>query len=96
LKLKSIISTESFRNQWASQDNLMKKKNLKSQKDAKMKQTIIAFKSDFSKMQGREPVRTEIIDNLKDKIDVKTLTGILDDLDRETRRISMENVELPV
>ena len=91
-----LISTESFRNQWASQDNLMKKKNLKSQKDAKMKQTIIAFKSDFSKMQGREPVRTEIIDNLKDKIDVKTLTGILDDFDRETRRISMENVELPV
>jgi len=91
-----LISTESFRNQWASQDNLIKKKNLKSQKDAKMKQVVNAFKSDFYKMQGRDAVRTEIIDNLKDKIDVKTLTGILDDLDKEAQRASMVNVELPV
>ena len=91
-----LISTESFRNQWASQDNLIKKKNLKSQKDAKMKQFVTAFKSDFSKMQGRDAVRSEIIDNLKDKIDVKTLTGILDDIDKEAQRVSMANVELPV
>ena len=72
-----LISTETFRNQWASQDNLIKKKNLKSQKDAKMKQIVSAFKSDFSKMQGREPVRTEIIDNLKDRIDAETIKKFL-------------------
>lgn len=91
-----LISTETFRNQWASQDNLIKKKNLKSQKDAKIKQIVAAFKTDFSKMQGREAVRSEIIDNLKDKIDVKTLNGILDDLDKDAQRASMANVELPV
>lgn len=91
-----LISTESFRNQWSSQDNLIKKKNLKSQKEAKMKQIVASFKTDFSKMQGRDPVRSEIIDNLKDKIEVKTLTAILDDLDREATRVSMSNVDLPV
>ena len=91
-----LISTETFRNQWASQDNLIKKKNLKSQKDAKMKQIVSAFKSDFSKMQGREPVRTEIIDNLKDKIDVKTINSILDEIDKDIQRANMANIELPV
>ena len=91
-----LISTETFRNQWASQDNLIKKKNLKSQKDDKMKQIVSAFKSDFSKMQGREPVRTEIIDNLKDKIDVKTINSILDEIDKDIQRANMANIELPV
>jgi hypothetical protein len=91
-----LISTETFRNQWASQDNLIKKKNLKSQKDAKMKQIVSAFKTEFSKMQGREPVRTEIIDNLKDKIDVKTINSILDEIDKDIQRANMANIELPV
>ena len=91
-----LISTESFRNQWASQDNLIKKKNLKSQKDAKLIQIVILFKTDFNKIQGREPVQSEIIDNLKDKIDIKTLNAILDELYKEAARVSMSNVDLPV
>jgi len=91
-----LTSTENFRNQWASQDNLIKKKNLKAQKEAKLKQTVISFKTDFAKMQGRDPIQSEIIDNLKDKIDVKTLNAILDELYKEAARISMSNVELPV
>ena len=91
-----LISTETFRNQWSSQDNLIKKKNLKSQKDAKIKQIVVSFKTDFVKIQGRDPVRTEIIDNLKDKIDIKTLNSILDELDKEALRVTMSNVELPV
>jgi hypothetical protein len=91
-----LISTETFRNQWSSQDNLIKKKNLKSQKDAKIKQVVISFKTDFVKIQGRDPVRNEIIDNLKDKIDVKTLNSILDELDKDALRVTMSNVELPV
>ena len=47
-------------------------------------------------MQGRDPVRSEIIDNLKDKIDINTLTVILDDIDKDAQRASMSNVELPV
>lgn len=78
-----LMSTETFRNQWSSQDNLTKKKNLKAQKDVKMKHIVINFKSDFMNVQGRQPIPSEIIDNLKDKIDTKTLTSIIDDISRE-------------
>ena len=91
-----MTSTESFRNQWASQDNLIKKKNLKNQKDAKIKQVVNAFISDFFKEKGRYAVTSELIDNLKDKIDVKTLTTIIEEINRETERAAMANVELPV
>lgn len=92
----TLISTESFRNQWASQDNLNKKKNLKTQKDTKMKHVVVTFKNDFERMQGRLPNSSEIIDNLKDKIDVNTLTFILAELEKDANRISITNVELPV
>ena len=49
----------------------------------------------LSEMQGREPVRTEIIDNLKDKIDVKTINSILDEIDKDIQRANMANLELP-
>ena len=81
-----LVSTESFRNQWASQDNLLKKKNLKSQKDSKIKQIVSTFKQEFMEIRGRHPIDSEIIDNLKDKIDVKTITAILEELNREHTR----------
>jgi hypothetical protein len=77
-----LMSTESFRNQWSSQENLTKKKNLKAQRDTKMKQIVTNFISEFISVQGREPISSEIIDNLKDKIDVKTITTILEDINK--------------
>jgi hypothetical protein len=74
------MSTEAFRNQWSSQENLTKKKNIKAQRDTKMKQIVINFISEFQTVQGREPITSEIIDNLKDKIDTITLTTIINDI----------------
>ena len=91
-----LTSTESFRNQWASQDNLIKKKNLKTQKDAKIKQVVNAFIADFFKEKGRYAITSELIDNLKDKIEVKTLTTIIEEINRDTQRVAMANIELPV
>lgn len=82
-----MISTETFRNQWSSQDNLTKKRNLKAQKELKMKQLIREFKSSFTTLQGREPIRSEIIDNLKDRIDINTLNTILDDMTRDENSV---------
>ena len=69
---------------------------MKTQRDAKLKQVVSAFKADFFKEKGRDAIISEIIDNLKDKIDVKTLTSIIEELDKETQRVAMANVELPV
>jgi hypothetical protein len=82
-----MISTETFRNQWSSQDNLAKKKNLKSQREVKMKQIVKEFKTSFVTLQGRDPIRSEIIDNLKDRIDIKILNTILDDITRDENSV---------
>lgn len=78
-----LTSTETFRNQWSSQENLTKKKNLKAQRETKMKQIVTNFISEFQTVQGREPISSEIIDNLKDKIEIKTLTSIIEEVNRE-------------
>jgi hypothetical protein len=91
-----LMSTETFRNQWSSQENLTKKKNLKAQKDTKMKQIVATFKSEFEQVQGREPISSEIIDNLKDKIDVKTLTTIIDDLNKEASNSNSNSTALSI
>jgi hypothetical protein len=83
-----LMSTESFRNQWSSQENLTKKKNLKAQRDTKMKQYVINFISEFQTVQGREPITSEIIDNLKDKIDTTTLTTIINDINNSNTMTS--------
>ena len=78
-----LNSTEIFRNQWSSQENLTKKKNLKAQRDIKMKHIVTAFISEFQTVQGRDPITSEIIDNLKDKIEIKTLTLIIEEVNRD-------------
>ena len=80
-----LTSTETFRNQWSSQENLAKKKNLKAQRDTKIKQIVVTFISEFRSVQGRDPISSEIIDNLKDKIETKILTNIIEDIQSEER-----------
>ncbi len=86
-----LTSTETFRNQWSSQDSLTKKKNLKAQRDTKMKQIVTTFISEFQTVQGREPISSEIIDNLKDKIEIKTLTAIIEEVNREGSNATTSN-----
>lgn len=81
-----LMSTETFRNQWSSQENMSKKRNLKAQKDIKMKQIVLAFKIEFSNVKGRDPIASEIIDNLKDKIDVNILTSIIEDINKDENK----------
>jgi hypothetical protein len=52
-----------------------------------MKQIVSTFKKEFMEIRGRDPIDSETIDNLKDKIDVKTITAILEELNREHTRI---------
>lgn len=65
-----LVSTERSRNQWSTSENVAKKNNLKQQRDNKMKQYVIIFIDSFSKINGREPMESEIVDNLKDQLDL--------------------------
>jgi hypothetical protein len=96
-----LTSTETFRNQWSSQENLAKKKNLKAQRDTKIKHIVITFISEFRSVQGRDPISSEIIDNLKDKIETKILTNIIEEIQAEERSTNSNSnalsiVNLPV
>ena len=72
---------------------------MKTQKNIKMKQIVLAFKTEFSNVKGRDPIASEIIDNLKDKIDVNTLTSIIEDINKDEikdEHNSLTIVNLPV
>ena len=43
-----LVSTERYRNQWSTSDNLAKKNNLKQQKEKKMKKFVETFMDDFT------------------------------------------------
>ena len=72
-----LISTERSRNQWSTSENMAKKNSLKQQRDNKMKQFVLTFIDSFSKINGREPIESEIIDNLKDQLDSDKIKDIL-------------------
>jgi hypothetical protein len=86
-----LVSTERYRNQWSTIENLAKKNNLKQQRERKMKKFVETFMDDFTKMNGRDPIESEIVDNLKEQIDIleiKKITGKL--LNEKNKTILLE------
>jgi tryptophanyl-tRNA synthetase len=86
-----LVSTDAYRNPWYNDENreksaleLVKNKNIK---EAKQKQIEVMnnnlvkeFKKTFFNLNNREAMDTEIIDNLKDKIELTVLVKIIEDL----------------
>ena len=85
-----LIPTNEYRNPWFNDENRAKvmNENIKTQlekqnKLKKVNETNIKAVSDFINLfislNNREPMESEIFDNLKDKIDVNTIKKIIDD-----------------
>ena len=85
-----LISTEKSRNPWANDENISKKNNLTKLKQDKNKNLVIDFKKSFYNINNREPLDSEIYDNLKDKIDANVLNNIIDDL-KKTMELTLYN-----
>jgi len=77
-----LISTEKSRNPWATDENVSKKLNLTKLKQTKDKNMVIDFKKSFYSINYRQPLDSEILDNLKEKIDINILSSIIDDLNK--------------
>ena len=84
-----LIPTDECRNQWFNDENKTRTEHtnlqLKLSKENKIKRAIEQnnkivddFITIFKNLNNREPLDTEIIDNLKDKIDVFTIQQIID------------------
>jgi hypothetical protein len=94
-----LIPTDDYRNPWSNDENIAKSINEKSKneidKQNKIKKTnqhntqlVNEFITLFMNVNNREPMDTEIIDNLKDKIDVNIIHTILD---KRRAKISNDN-----
>jgi hypothetical protein len=87
----SLVSTDNYRNPWFSEENLEKKlsetSRLITAREAKQKKLdrdnlnlVKDFKKGFFDINNREPIEDEIIDNLKDKMDLVILKRNIDKL----------------
>lgn len=74
----SLVSTELSRNPWSSEENRNKKLNQIITKEKQNLDIILNFQKTFFDINNREPLDSEIIDNLKDKIDINILTKTLE------------------
>ena len=89
-----LISTENFRNTWSSIENKestlkdkikgqLIKDNEQKKLDEVREQMVADFKFVFYNLNNREALETEIIDNLKDKIELSTLAKIIEKIKYE-------------
>ena len=94
-----LVSTEKSKNPWSSDENREKRllesnknSNIKEMKEKMIKESnqkmVKEFKISFFNLNYREPMENEIVDNLKDKINVEVLKEILEKNDDS----SIENV----
>ena len=97
-----LIPTADNRNQWFNDENREKEQtdNLKSQvaKQNKVKKvnetnkkTVNDFVTMFINLNNREPMESEIIDNLKDKMDISVIKKILEASKTLAIKINVEN-----
>jgi hypothetical protein len=84
-----LVSTERYRNQWSTSDNIAKKNNLKKQKEKKMKEFVETFINDFIRMNGRDPIESEIIDNLKEQLEIVQIKQITEKILNEKNKLNL-------
>ncbi len=77
-----LVSTELSRNPWSSDENKRKRLAQSMNKERQIYEAITTFKTTFYNINNRDPLETEILDNLKDKYDIVTLTKTMEQLNR--------------
>ena len=103
----SLIPTDDFRNPWFSDENKLKsaneylnnlqlRENKLKKKDETDLNTVKDFIILFNKFNNREPMESEIYDNLKDKMDVINIKNTLEQIEHfklsENTNKNAENV----
>ena len=87
----TLISTELYRNPWASEENKNKKINQIINKEKHYLETILNFQKIFHDINNREPLDDEIIDNLKDKIEITILTKTLETVRKNNKCLDLSS-----
>ena len=89
----SLISTELSRNPWSSDENKHKKAIQMVSKEKQNMEQILSFKRTFYDINNRDALDSEIIDNLKDKIEMQMLVKTMEQVKKisENMSISQKN-----
>jgi hypothetical protein len=85
----ALVSTDNYRNNWYNEENTNKriqeviniqnsKENTKNKNNEKNNKLVSEFKNTFFRINNREALDSEIIDNLKDKLEVSVLVRIIE------------------
>jgi hypothetical protein len=97
----SLIPTDDFRNPWFNPENKKKAEDEMS-KNVQMRESKIKKKEEqdykdikdfillFKKINNREPMETEVFDNLKDRMEILTIKNIFDQI--TSSNINLDNV----
>ena len=97
-----LIPTTKYINTWNNEENqskminenirieMIKRNKIKKQEELN-KKIVNDFINLFNNLNNREPMESEIIDNLKDKIDVVTIQKIIDEINVTSTKIKRDN-----
>jgi len=99
-----LVSTDNFKNPWSNDENkdkrfqdLLRTQNVKENKEKKLAENqshiVLEFKKMFNNLHNRDPMQSEIIDNLKDKIELSTLKKIIENQESNDNNYATVNSE---
>lgn len=71
-----LISTQNIRNQWQSDEHINKKQMMLLEKENELKNVVTQFKHNFFKMNGRQPLEFEIMDNLQENVHANQIDAL--------------------
>jgi hypothetical protein len=83
----SLVSTELSRNPWSSEENKSKKAIQLLSKEKQNFELIYNFKRTFFDINNREALDSEIIDNLKDKLELSILLKTMEQINKTDQTI---------
>ena len=97
-----LIPTNEQRNPWYNEENrtkeaniFLKNKILKQHKISKAiadnNKIVSEFVTTFKHLNNREPMESEIIDNLKDKLDIEQIKKVISSLNTLSLQINVDN-----
>ena len=94
----SLVSTELSRNPWSSQDNINRRldkiRHKEKEKEKETMELIHHFQKTFYNIHNRDPLETEMIDNLKDKLDIDILMKVLLKINQDKHKHNHNKYEL--
>lgn len=81
----SLVSSELSRNPWSSEENKSKKMSQLLNKEKQNMEIVLNFKRMFYNINNRDALENEIIDNLKDRIEISVLLKIIEQINKNNQ-----------